>query len=152
SLEVFGPQWAGAKTSGELKFDFFGGFPATSEGVTAGLLRLRIARLNLEWKNTSLVAGQETIFFSPLSPTSLVSSAYPAFSAAGNLWTWTPQIYCERRIALSESSRLSVQGGVLDPLTGELPAEYEREPTAGERSRSPAYAARLAWQKTAPER
>ena len=147
SLEVFGPQWGGAKASGELKADFFGGFPATGEGITAGLIRLRTARLNLDWKNTSLVAGQDTVFFSPLSPTSLVSTAYPAFSSAGNLWTWTPQIYAEHRVALPEGSRLIIQGGVLDPLTGELPAtDSDRAPTAGERSRTPAYAARLAVQ------
>ena len=68
SLEVFGPQWGGAKTSGELKFDFFGGFPATTEGVTSGLVRLRTATLRLEWENTSIVAGQDTPFFSPRSP------------------------------------------------------------------------------------
>jgi hypothetical protein len=145
TLEVFGPRWGGAKASGELKVDFFGGFPSTAEGLTAGLLRLRSARLNLDWQNTSLMVGQDALFFSPRSPTSLVSTAYPAFSSAGNLWTWTPQIYVEHRMALSERSRLTIQGGVLDPLTGELPlTEYDRAPTAGERSRTPAYAARVA--------
>ena len=150
SLEVFGPQWGGAKTLGELKFDFFGGFPATAEGVTAGLVRLRTATLNLEWKNTSLVVGQDTPFFSPGSPTSLASTAYPALASSGNLWTWTPQIYIERRVKWSDGSSLALQGGLLDALTGELPVtEYTRTPTAGERSRVPAYAIRLAWQRTA---
>jgi hypothetical protein len=40
-----------------------------------------------------------------------------------------------------------LQGGVLDPLTGELPAEYNRVPTAGEASRAPAYATRLGLQR-----
>jgi hypothetical protein len=146
-IEVFGPQWGGARTSGEIKVDFFGGFPATPEGVTAGLLRLRTARLNLDWKNTSIAAGQDALFFSPLSPTSLASTAYPALSGAGNLWTWTPQIYVERRFNVTESSRFSMQWGVLDALTGERPlTEYDRTATAGEHSRIPAYAARLAWQ------
>ncbi|HXB68512.1 MAG TPA: hypothetical protein VNY05_09720 [Candidatus Acidoferrales bacterium] len=149
SLEVFGPQWGGAKTSGELKFDFFGGFPATTEGVTSGLVRLRTATLRLEWENTSIVAGQDTPFFSPLSPTSLASTAYPALSAAGNLWTWTPQIYFERRVNWSDSTRLSFQVGLLDALTGELPVtEYVRTPNAGERSGQPAEAVRVAWQRT----
>lgn len=147
SLEVFGPTVAGARTSGDLKFDFFGGFPATGEGITAGIVRLRTARLAVDWKNTSIVAGQESPFFSPLSPTSLASTAYPALSYAGNLWTWTPQAYVEHRTTLSNDSRLSLQFGVLDPLTGELPAaEYNRMPTAGERSRIPGFAFRLGWQ------
>jgi hypothetical protein len=149
SLEVSGPQLGGARTSGELKFDFFGGFPANSEGVTAGVVRLRTATLSLDWKNTSLVAGQDTPFFSPRSPTSLASTAYPSLASSGNLWTWTPQIYIERRFKWSEGSSLALQGGLLDPLTGELPAEYARIPTAGERSRVPAYAIRLAGQRTA---
>ena len=152
-LSVTGPQWGGAKTSGEIKFDFFGGFPITSEGVTSGLVRLRTAKINFDWKNTSIVAGQDALFFSPLSPTSLVSAAYPSLASAGNLWTWTPQVYVERRMALGQHSHLSLQGGVLDPLTGELPRdEYDRQPTAGERSRMPAYAARIAVQNDSTDR
>ena len=153
TLEVFGPEWGGARTSGELSFDFFGGFPATPEGVSTGLLRLRTAGVTLDWKNTSLVAGQEGLFFSPRAPTSLATVAYPAFSSTGNLWTWTPQISIEHRWNLSERSKVSITGGLLDPLTGELPrAEYNRLPGAGEQSRIPAYASRLAWEHTAYQR
>ena len=152
SLEILGPELGGAKTSGNLNFDFFGGFPSTTEGVTAGLVRLRTAKLALDWKNTSVVAGQDTPFFSPLSPTSLVSTAYPAMAYSGNLWTWTPQVYVEQRVALSDDSKVALQFGILDPLTGELPAaEYNRMPTAGERSGMPAYAMRLGWQRAANE-
>jgi hypothetical protein len=150
SLEVLGPEWKGARTGGDLTVDFFGGFPATPEGVSTGLIRLRTAKVTLDWKNTSLVAGQEAPFFSPHSPTSLAATAYPAFSYTGNLWTWTPQVTIEHRWDLSERSKISFTGGVLDPLTGELPgSEYDRLPTAGERSRTPASAARLGWQRTA---
>ena len=45
SLDVHGPQWRGAKTSGDVTFDFFGGFPSNPEGVTAGLVRLRTAKI-----------------------------------------------------------------------------------------------------------
>jgi hypothetical protein len=86
-------------------------------------------------------------------PTSLVSTAYPALSGAGNLWTWIPQIAIERRFPISDETQLSLQGGVLDSLTGELPGgEYDRTPTAGERTRFPAYAMRLGWQRTAREK
>ena len=68
------------------------------------------------------------------------------------MWTWTPQVRVEHRIALSDRTKVILQGGILDPLTGELPAEYNRVPTAGEASRVPAYAMRLGLQRTAQER
>ena len=149
-LEVFGPTLGRAKTRGDIQFDFFGGFPATLDGVTAGLVRLRTATVHFDWARTSIVAGQDTPFFSPLSPTSLASLAYPAFSYSGNLWTWTPQLRVERRLALSGDSSLLVQGGILDSLTGQPPYDQSyRSPQAGERSGQPAYATRLAWTRTA---
>jgi hypothetical protein len=145
-LDVFGPSIAGARSSAEIRMDFYGGFPTNSYGVTTGLVRLRTAGLRLDWENTSLVAGQEAPFFSPLSPTSLVSVANPPLASSGNLWVWTPQIFIEHRITLSEGSSVSLQGGIMDPLTGELPANsYDRVAQAGEKSGQPAYAARVAW-------
>ena len=145
-LEVFGPEVDGAKTSADAQFDFFGGFPNSPDGVTAGLVRLRVARLRLDWPRTSIVAGQDAPFFSPLSPTSLASLAYPAFSYSGNLWTWTPQIRVERRVDLTDNSSILLQGGILDPLTGEPPTgSFYRSPEAGERGGQPAYATRVAW-------
>jgi len=150
-LDVFGPSIAGARSSAEIRMDFYGGFPTNSYGVTTGLVRLRTAGLRLDWENTSLVAGQEAPFFSPLSPTSLVSVANPALASSGNLWVWTPQIFIEHRITVSEGSSVSVQGGIMDPLTGELPADsYNRVPQAGEKSGQPAYAARVAWAHGSP--
>lgn len=152
-LEVFGPKLGEARTSADLQFDFFGGFPQTLDGVTMGLVRMRTATARLDWPQTSIVLGQDAPFFSPLSPTSLASVGVPAFSYAGNLWTWTPQIYVERRLQLAEGSRIIVQGGILDPLTGELPYQgYYRAPQAGERSRQPAYATRIAWARGPSDR
>jgi len=34
NLEVFGPKLGGANTLGDVSFDFFGGFPVTTQGVT----------------------------------------------------------------------------------------------------------------------
>jgi len=56
-LEVFGPHLAGAKTSGNLQLDFAGGSPNSPNGVNFGLVRLRIASMRMDWKNTSIVAG-----------------------------------------------------------------------------------------------
>jgi hypothetical protein len=145
-FEVYGPTFAGARTSADLHLDLFGGFPNTPNGATEGLMRLRTATVRMDWDRTSIVVGQDTPFFSPLSPTSIASLGYPAFSYAGNLWTWTPQARLEHRFDLSNSSGITLQGGFLDPLSGEPPAsEIYRTPQAGERSRQPAYASRIAW-------
>lgn len=145
-LELFGPEVAGAKTKADIQADFAGGLPDTTNGVTLGVVRLRTGGLRLDWPRTSVVAGQYAPFFSPLSPTSLATVAYPAFAESGNLWTWTPQVEIERRFSLSEASSLALQGGILDPLTGEPPYDsYYRSAQAGERSGQPAYAARIAW-------
>ncbi|HXJ97081.1 MAG TPA: hypothetical protein VMT20_29945 [Terriglobia bacterium] len=145
-LDVFGPEIAGAKTQADIRMDFFGGFSQTPSGVNSGLVRLRTAGLRLDWQNTSLVIGQYGPFFSPLSPTSLASVAYPALAASGNLWQWTPQAYVEHRINTSDGSTVTLQGGIMDPLAGEVPSGSPyRVAGPGESSGQPAYAARVAW-------
>ena len=149
-LALSGPDIAGARTSADVQLDFFGGFSGTIDGSTMGLVRLRTARMRLDWGRTSLVAGQDVPFISPNSPTSLATLADPAFSYAGNLWTWTPQVRVEHSFAVTDEADLTLTGGILDPLSGEIPyAQYYRQPQAGERSRQPAYATRLGWSSSA---
>jgi hypothetical protein len=145
-VEAFGPTIAGARTSADVQFDFAGGFPQTPNGVSFGIMRLRTGTVRFDWQNTSIVAGQDTLFFSPLTPTSYATLATPALAYAGNLWSWTPQVRVEHNFTLSESSRLSLQGGILDSLSGDVPfSTTDRYPTWGENSGQPAYAARVAW-------
>ena len=148
-LEVFGPRVAGARTSADLQMDFAGGFQNTWNGVDAGMIRLRTATMRLDWAKTSIVAGQDGLFFSPLTPTSFATLAVPALAYAGNLWNWTPQVRVEHRIPLSEDSSLLLQGGILDNLNGDFPTNPNfRAPQASELSRQPAYAGRAAWSHT----
>jgi len=152
-LDVSGPEFAGARTNGEFYFDFFGGFPETGNGVTAGLARLRTAALRLEWSNTTLTFGQTELFVSPLSPTSLASVAVPALSYSGNLWGWVPQVSVEHRFATSGGGTISVTGGMLDPLTGDDPVDATYfAPGAGHRGSMPALAGRLGWASEASDR
>ena len=147
-LEVFGPHIAGASTRGDVHLDFAGGFPEIPNGVNSGLVRLRTATFHMDWKDTSLIAGQDEAFFSPLSPTSYASLAIPEFSYAGNLWEWVPQVRVEHRFNLSPSSNVLLQGGILDNLTGDLPvSQWGNIPQAGERTGQPAYATRVAWNR-----
>jgi len=104
----------------------------------------------MDWTNTSLVVGQDAIFFSPNSPTSFATLAIPALTYAGNLWSWVPQIRVEHKVALGEESSLIFQGGILDPVSGEVPGaepgtSYNRQAGPGEASRQPAYGTRIAW-------
>ncbi|MFZ0797137.1 MAG: hypothetical protein WAM98_05060, partial [Terriglobales bacterium] len=153
-FEAFGPTVAGAKTRADLQLDLAGGFPPVPNGVNSGLVRLRTATLRMDWTNTSVVVGQDAIFFSPNSPTSFASLAIPALSYAGNLWSWVPQIRVEHKVALGEASSLMFQGGILDPVSGEVPGTgpnavpgtgYYRQVGPGEASRQPAYGTRIAW-------
>jgi hypothetical protein len=148
-LQGFGPTIGGARTSAELQFDFAGGFPDAPNGVSFGIMRLRTGTVRFDWENTSLIAGQDTLFLAPLSPTSIATLAAPAFAYSGNLWSWTPQVRVEHRFTVDDNSTLLLQGGILDSLTGDTPfSDYYRYPTYGENSGQPAYATRLAWTQT----
>jgi len=145
-LEVFGPNLAGAKTSGDIQMDFAGGFPATGNGVNFGFARLQTASVRLDWEHTSVIAGQDSLFISPLTPTSFASLATPTFGYAGNLWAWTPQLRVEHRFEFSDQQTLTLQAGVLDNLDWEFPSDpFYRYTQAGEQSGQPAYALRTAW-------
>ena len=145
-LEVVGPHVGGAATGADLQADFFGGFPDFDFGVAAGIVRIRTARAWLEWPHTKLLFGQDSPFFSPLSPTSFATLGEPAMSWQGNLWVWTPQIRVEHRWDISDRSSFTLTGGILDALTEQIPPDqFNRAPTPGEASRAPAIAGHAAW-------
>jgi hypothetical protein len=145
-LEVFGPTVFGARTSADIQMDFSGGFPATGNGVNFGIARLQTASVHLDWAHTSVVAGQDQLFISPVSPTSFASLALPAFSFGGNLWGWTPQLRIEHRFSIGDRQTITMQAGLLDNLDWETPYNsFYRIAQAGEYTGQPAYAFRTAW-------
>ncbi len=151
-FETFGPDIAGARTRADLQLDLAGGFVPGPNGINSGFMRLRTGTMRFDWTNTSLVVGQDALFFSPSSPTSFASLAVPALSYAGNLWSWVPQVRVEHRVQFGEDSKLLLQAGILDPVSGEVPgaagqptSDYYRRAGPGEASRQPAYGARVAW-------
>src|SRR5215469_10974844 len=147
-LELFGPNVAGARTSANIQLDFAGGFPGTGNGVNFGMARLQTASLRMDWEHTAVVAGQDSLFISPLSPTSFASLATPTFGFAGNLWAWTPQLRVEHRFAVSDQQTVTMQAGVFDNLDWEFPpSQYYRAPQAGELSGQPAYGFRTVWSR-----
>jgi hypothetical protein len=147
-LEIFGPSLAGAKTSANFVADFFSESPETVNGTSSGFMRLRTGTLRMDWQNTSLVTGVDSLAFSPKYPTSYATLGIPTFSYAGNLWGWLPQLVVEHRVKASQNSTMTLSAGIVDPFTGEAPFnEFLRLPGAGESSRQPGYESRIEWSR-----
>jgi len=146
-LEVFGPSVLGARSSGNVSLDLAGN-NGQLNGATVGLPRLRTATGRLDWGKTSLVAGQDSLFFLPLSPTSLASVETPPLANAGNLWAWLPQVRVETRFSAPHGSEIAIQAGVLDPISGEsLNNGSNRTADSGEQSDRPALATHISWSR-----
>ncbi len=104
-----GPELAGGgKASGNIFMDFFGGV----QEPNGQLLRLRVATLDLAWKNTTVTVGQDKPIFAPREPTSLAQVGISPLTAAGNLWDWRPQARVEQRFRFNGTSGLRAQGGL----------------------------------------
>jgi len=145
-FEAYGPTVGGARTQGNLVLDLFGEFSDTVNGFSTGTLRLRTGTVRLDWARTSVIIGQDELFFSPVYPTSFASVSTPPLAYSGNLYGWIPQARIENRVASSENSSVVLSAGVLDPLSGEVPDnEFLRTAGAGESVRLPAYGSGLAW-------
>jgi hypothetical protein len=154
-LQYDGPEFGGAKISGQFEFDLLGGEAAFGNGVNMDLFRVRLALGRLDWTNFSLVAGQDWSVFAPLNPTSLAEFAIPEFSASGNPWIRTPQLRAEFRHALSESTHLLFQLAAVDPDMGDYSTtefSSSRTPAIGERGRLPGADGRLALTTRAHDR
>ncbi len=112
----------GAKVSGSIFMDFFGG----SGGTLNQLFRLRVATVDLAWKNTTLSFGQDKPIIAPREPDSLAQVGISPLTDAGNLWLWQPQARVEHRLHFGEAAGLRAQVGVYQTSefgTG-LSAEY----------------------------
>ena len=142
-LTGIGPQLFGARTSADLQMGFYGGLPSGYNATTSGIANLRIARVRFDWEKTSVIAGLDTLFFSPNIPTTYMSVAVQGFASAGNLWTWTPTVRVERRFG-GPGSPFKVEAGLLDPsaninyttnnnLRAASPTESSRIPTVATR-------------------
>jgi len=138
-LRIAAPGALGAKLTGVVEADFYGGFPAIATGENFGQVRLRLANARLDWAKTSLVLGQDWMVFAPVSPTSLACAAIPLFAASGNPWARIPQVRLERR-----SGFLVTQVAVLAPQSGDFSAQFLAQPNSGALSQKPYFQGRVA--------
>jgi hypothetical protein len=143
-LTGFGPTVFGARSSADLQMDFFGGVPNSYGGTSAGLAEVRLARLRLDWKDTSVVTGLDYPFFSPNLPTTYMSVVVPGFASAGNLWNWTPTIRVEHRFD-GPLAAFKVEAGFLDPSSSIYNSANANPRTVSptQNSRQPTYAVRV---------
>jgi len=117
-VRITGGKIGGAKVTSVVEADFYGGFPGVGVGENMGVLRLRVAKAQLDWEQTSLIIGQDWMLFAPNSPKSLAAAAIPQFAAAGNPWSRLPQIRVEQKFG----KNFKWQGAILAPGTGDFPA------------------------------
>jgi len=118
-----GPQtFLGGQISGSVYMDFFGG----STSSLNHLVRLRTATINVDWKNTSILVGQDKPIISPRDPDSLAQVGYAPLTGSGNLWLWQPQVRLEQRFSLGDNTGIRAQAGVF--VTSTL--DYPMPPTA----------------------
>ncbi len=100
----------GAAVNGSVFFDFYGG-SGTSLDHEA---RLRTAAIQLDWANTSVMVGQDKPLIAPRDPYSLAQVGVSPFTAAGNLWLWSPQVRLEQRFKFGDASGLRAQIGLYE--------------------------------------
>ncbi len=129
-----GPQtFLNGKISGSIYMDFFGGSTTSLDH----LVRLRTAAIDIDWKNTSLMFGQDKPIISPRDPDSLAQVGYSPLTGAGNLWLWQPQARLEQRFALGENTGLRAQTAVFVTSSLDYPSNsnvYMQSPSQQEYS------------------
>lgn len=112
-LRFHGPALpGGGKAEGSFYMDFWGGV-ATPNG---NLFRIRLATVDLIWKNTTITAGQDKPIVAPREPSTLAQIGLAPLSAAGNLWFWQPQVRIQQRFRFTESSGVKAEVGVFQTL------------------------------------
>jgi hypothetical protein len=149
-LMADGPTIRSARTSGVLAVDFFGGMPGFQTGQVMALPRLLVAFARIEGARSALQVGQDHVVLAPRDPTSLAAQAFPALFRSGNLYLRAPQVRAEHR----RETGLEASVAIVAPVAGDVPGEaYRFVPPAlsGERSRQPAYQARLGFRRGGPE-
>ncbi len=107
-LRFQGPRVLGGQVRGSLDLDLWGG---TASSLNH-LVRMRVASLEVDWKNTTLMVGQDKPLIAPRDPDSLAQVAFSPLTDAGNLWLWSPQVRFEQRFAIGDNMGVKAQASV----------------------------------------
>ena len=148
-LDARGPHLLGARSSADVRVDFFGSGSTSGYGGGTPLLRLRTAHAALDWDHAQIFFSLDRTILSPETPTSLTAVAYPALAWSGSLWSWNPQVGARYDLAASDTTTLRLEGAIInaqDPpaVTSYATGSYTPLPSLSERSGTPGGEARLA--------
>ena len=138
----------GGSFIGDFEMDFFGGVQSgPGDRRLFPEPRMRTTTARLRWSRTEIMAGMDVPLVSELNPVSLAASGVPLFSGTGNLWNWLGQVRLSQDLATttvgSSAIRWTIQGALMTPYAAaQSPTELDVV-DAGERSRRPAFEARL---------
>src|SRR5580692_2083926 len=111
-MKLQGPEiFGGGHINGTMYVDAWGGSQSSSLNH---LIRLRTATVEIDWKNTTVMVGQDKPIVSPREPNSLAQVAVSPLTGAGNLWLWSPQVRIEQRFAFGQQAGLTAQLGVYE--------------------------------------
>ena len=110
-LAFQGPHIIGSgQVSGDIRLDLWGG---TTSSLNH-LVRLRVATIRADWKNQSIIVGQDKPIISPRDPSSLAQVAFSPLTGSGNPWLWQPQARIEQRFEFGKNTGLRAQVGVYE--------------------------------------
>jgi len=150
-LDVNGPRVLGARSHGDLRLDMSASASGSgySGSYALGLVRLRTAHMDLNWKRTQAFFALDRPLLSPETPSSLTAVAVPALAWSGNLWTWNPQVGFSYDALTARSGTLRVQAALIDvadppPLYPTTQNGSYTPPSTAELSRWPGVEGRIA--------
>ena len=110
-LRLQGPRiLGGGQVRGSIDLDLWGG---TASSLNH-LVRMRVATIQVDWKNTSVTVGQDKPLIAPRDPDSLAQVAFSPLTDAGNLWLWEPQARIEQRFGVGDNAGLRAQASVYE--------------------------------------
>jgi hypothetical protein len=110
-LRLQGPRiLGGGQVHGSIDLDLWGG----SASSLNHLVRMRVASIQIDWKNTTVMVGQDKPLIAPRDPDSLAQVAFSPLTDAGNLWLWSPQARVEQRFAIGDNAGLRAQASVYE--------------------------------------
>lgn len=113
-LDFSGPQLPGdGRVHGSISMDFFAQAANAQTGYD-DIFRIRRGIVSFDWKNRSIIIGQDKSLIAPLQPTSFAQVGIPPLSGAGNLWLWRPQVRYQERIPISSATQVTFEAGVLE--------------------------------------
>lgn len=110
-LRLQGPRiLGGGQVRGSIDLDLWGG---TASSLNH-LVRMRVATIQVDWKNTSVTVGQDKPLIAQRDPDSLALVAFSPLTDAGNLWLWSPQARIEQRFAMGDNAGMRAQASVYE--------------------------------------